>query len=158
MGPGESPPCQRCRERGLSCRLNKSLQTLMSEDSKWKASVTKDISNIHASLQQVLQSLSFPGLPSPNISTQEPAVIFDQDLEHDNEDADEEEEQSYDNSPKMSPRADNGAQIPIESLYQITGLKSLRSQESFTDEQKRVCKQLRDSDFISRGQISLEGR
>jgi hypothetical protein len=128
----------------------------MSEDSKWKASVTKDISNIRASLQQVLQSLSFPGLPSPKMSTQEPAVIFDQDLEHENEDADEEEEQSYDNSPKMSPRAENVAQIPIESLYQITGLKSLRSQESFTDEQKRVCKQLRDSDFISRGQISLE--
>jgi hypothetical protein len=127
----------------------------MSEDTKWKASVTRDITNIHSSLQQVLQSLSLPGLPTPHMSTQEPTVMFDQDQEHDNEDA-EEEEQSYDNSPKLSPMAENVAQIPIESLYQITGIKSLRSQESFTDEQKRICKQLRDTDFISRGQINLQ--
>ncbi len=125
----------------------------MSEDSKWKASVTKDIGNIHTSLQQVLLSLSLPGLPTPHISTQEPAFIFDHDQEQ--EDGDGEEERSYDTSPKMSPMAENVAQIPIESLYQITGLKSLRSQESVNDEQKRICKQLRDTDFISRGQISL---
>lgn len=132
----------------------------MSEDSKWKASVTRDISNIHSSLQQVLQSMSLPGLSTPRISAQESAMIFDQDQENDQEDAEEEEEeeeaQSYDTSPKLSPMAENVAQIPIESLYQITGLRSLRSQESVTDEQKRICKQLRDSDFISRGQISLE--
>jgi hypothetical protein len=155
MGPGESPPCQRCRERGLSCRLNKSLQTLMSEDSKWKTSVTRDIASLHTSLQQVLQSLSLPGIPTPQISTQEPAVFFDYDQEPDQDDA-EEDEQSYDNSPKLSPMAENVTQIPIESLYQITGIKSLRSQESVTDEQKRICKQLRDTDFISRGQISLQ--
>ena len=128
----------------------------MSEDSKWKASVVRDISNMHTSLQQILQSLSLPALPIPNISIQEPAVQFDLDQEDDHEDADEEEEQSYDNSPKLSPMAENVAQIPIESLYQITGLKSLRSTESVTDEQKRICKQLRDTDFISRGQISLQ--
>jgi hypothetical protein len=128
----------------------------MSEDSKWKASVMRDISNMHTSLQQVLQLLSLPGLPTPHISNQEPAVQFDLDQENDHEDADEEEEPSYDNSPKLSPMAENVAQIPIESLYQITGLKSLRSTESVTDEQKRICKQLRDTDFISRGQISLQ--
>ena len=128
----------------------------MSEDAKWKDSVMRDISNIHTSLQQVLQSLSLPGLPAPHMTTQDPAVQFDLSQENDHEDADEEEEQSYDNSPKLSPMAENVAQIPIESLYQITGLKSLRSTESVTDEQKRICKQLRDTDFISRGQISLE--
>lgn len=128
----------------------------MSEDSKWKASVTRDISNIHTSLQQVLQSLSLPGLPTPQISTQEPAVIFDNEQDQDQEDPDEDDEQSYDSSPRLSPMAENVSQIPIESLYQITGLKSLRSQESVTDEQKRICKQLRDTDFISRGQISLQ--
>jgi hypothetical protein len=128
----------------------------MSEDSKWKTSVTRDIANIHTSLQHVLQSLSLPRLPTPHISAQEPAVILDNDQEHDPEDPEEEEEQSYDNSPKLSPMAENVAQIPIESLYQITGLKSLRSQESFTDEQNRICKQLRDTDFISRGQISVQ--
>lgn len=128
----------------------------MSEDSKWKASVTRDISNIHTSLQQVLQSMSLPGLSTPHVSTQEPTVIFDNDQEAENDDLDEEEEQSYDSSPKLSPMAEKLSQIPIESLYQITGLKSLRSQESITDEQKRICKQLRDTDFVSRGLISLQ--
>ena len=128
----------------------------MSEDSKWKASVTRDISQMHTSLQQVLQSLSLPALPTPLILTQETSVIFDQDQELEQEDLEEDEEQSHDNSPKLSPITENVAQIPIESLYQITGLKSLWSQDSVTDEQKRICKQLRDTDFISRGRLSLQ--
>lgn len=127
----------------------------MSEDSKWKASVTKDISRMHTALQQVLQSLSLPELPSPHVLVKEPTMILDRNRGQENEDFDEEDEQSYDSSPKISPMAENVAQIPSESLYQITGLKSLRS-DSITDEQKRICKQLRDSDFISRGLISLQ--
>lgn len=128
----------------------------MSEDSKWKASVAKDIASIHTSLQQVLQSLSLPELPTPHLITQEPAMIFDHDQDHEHDYPEEDEEQSCDSSPKLSPMAEHVAQIPIESLYQITGLKSLRSQDSITDEQKRICKQLRDTDFISRGQINLQ--
>lgn len=128
----------------------------MSEDAKWKTSVTRDIAHMHTSLQQVLQILSLPGLPNQHICTEEPTAILDHDQENEHEDLEEEEEQSYDNSPKLSPMAENVAQIPIESLYQITGLRSLRSTESVTDEQKRICKQLRDSDFISRGQISVQ--
>lgn len=128
----------------------------MSEDSKWKTSVARDMSIMHTSLKQVLQALSLPGLPTPQITTQEPAVIFDHDHEQDQEELDDDEEPSYDNSPRLTPMAENVAQIPIESLYQITGLKSLRSQESVTDEQKRICKQLRDTDFISRGLMSLQ--
>lgn len=150
--PGE-PPCQRCKERGLSCRLNKSLQTLMSEDSKWKSSVTKDLAALHSSLEQVLQSLSLPSLPTPQISAHEPAIFFDQDEQGNDE---EDEDQSHDNSPKVSPMNEGLPRVPIESLFQITGLRSLRSQESVTEEQNRICKQLRDSDFISRGVITVE--
>ncbi|RMZ91925.1 hypothetical protein DV736_g821, partial [Chaetothyriales sp. CBS 134916] len=92
------PPCQRCRERGLSCKLNKSLQTLMTEDSRWKASVTKDV----------------------------------------------------------RPITDNLSHVPIESLYQITGMRALRAAEGSTEDQARFCKQLRDTDFISRGVVKLE--
>src|SRR5271154_3536696 len=120
------PPCQRCKERGLSCRLNKSLQTLMSEDSKWKSSVTKDISMMFNSLEQVLQSLSLPALPTPQSSLQDPAMFIDQDDQGNDQD---DEDQSYDNSPKVTPVTENLSHVPIESLYQITGLRSLRAQE-----------------------------
>ncbi|RMZ79591.1 hypothetical protein DV737_g3332, partial [Chaetothyriales sp. CBS 132003] len=99
------PPCQRCRERGLSCKLNKSLQTLMSEDSRWKASMTKDVSALYAS---------------------------------------------------VTPITDNLSHVPIESLYQITGMRALRAGGSSTEDQARFCKQLRDTDFISRGVVRLD--
>ncbi len=152
MMPGE-PPCQRCKERGLSCRLNKSLQTLMSEDSKWKSSVTKDLTNMYSSLDKVLQSLSLPSLPTPHTTAQEAAIFFDQE---DNNNEQDEDEQSYDNSPKVSPLNENLSHVPIESLYQITGLRALRTHEPGPEEQERICKQLRDTDFISRGLVSVE--
>ena len=147
------PPCQRCKERGLSCRLNKSLQTLMSEDSRWKSSVTKDLGNMYASLEQVLQTMSLPALPPPQIATHDPAMFFDTD-EQPNEQ--EDEDQSYDNSPKVSPVNEHLAHVPIESLYQITGMRALRAHEVDAKEQDRICKQLKDTDFMSRNQVSVE--
>jgi hypothetical protein len=147
------PPCQRCKERGLSCRLNKSLQTLMSEDSRWKSSVTKDIGNIYLSLEKVLQSLSLPPLPPARVMSEESVMFFDQD-DQDNEHDDD--DPSYDNSPKVSPLNENLSHVPIESLYQITGMRALRAHEPGPEEQERICKQLRDTDFISKGLVSVE--
>ena len=142
------PPCQRCKERGLSCRLNKSLQTLMSEDSRWKSAVTKDVGAIYAHLEGVLSTLSLPQMPALQSSAQDPAVFFDHDEQ--NNDQDDDDDPSNDNSPKVSPVTENLSHVPIESLYQITGLRSLRATEGVTEDQIRICKQLRDSDFISR--------
>ena len=125
----------------------------MSEDSRWKSSVTKDLATIHSSLEHVLQTLNLPPLPTAEITAQEPAIFFDQDDQGNDQD---EEDRSYDNSPRMSPMHESLTHAPIESLYQITGLRSLRSQESVTEEQNRICKQLRDTDFISRSVITLE--
>jgi Fungal Zn(2)-Cys(6) binuclear cluster domain len=147
------PPCQRCKERGLSCRLNKSLQTLMSEDSRWKSSVTKDIGNIYSSLEKVLQSMALPPLPPARVMSEESAMLFDQD-DQDNEH--DEDDPSYDNSPKVSPLNENLSHVPIESLYQITGMRALRAHEPGPEEQERICKQLRDTDFISKGMVSVE--
>lgn len=146
------PPCQRCKERGLSCRLNKSLQTLMSEDSRWKSSVTKDVTALYGSVEQILQLLNLPTLPQLQTSTQDPAIFFDQD----DPAKDEDEDESFDNSPKVTPVTDSLSHVPIESLYQITGMRSLRAAEGITEDQSRICKQLRDTDFISRGVIKLE--
>lgn len=145
------PPCQRCKERGLSCRLNKSLQTLMSEDSKWKAAVTKDVTSLYATVEEIVRTLQLPSLPQMLTSTQDPAIFFDQE-----EEKDDDEDQSLDNSPKVTPVADNLSHVPIESLYQITGMRSLRATENITEDQSRICKQLRDTDFIARGIMKQE--
>lgn len=147
------PPCQRCKERGLSCKLNKSLQTLMSEDSKWKASVTKDVTALYASVERVLQLLNLPELPQLHLSTQDPAMFIETE---DTNAVDDDDDQSIDNSPKVAPITDHLSHVPIESLYQITGLKSLRATEGVNEDQIRICKQLRDTDFISRGVIKQE--
>lgn len=148
------PPCQRCKERGLSCKLNKSLQTLMSEDSKWKSSVTKDVTNLYASLEPILKLLNLPELPALHLSNSDPAMFFE------TEDAaagdDDDDEPSPAHSPKVAPITDNLSHVPIESLYQITGLKSLRATDVVNEDQVRICKQLRDTDFISRGVIKIE--
>jgi hypothetical protein len=147
------PPCQRCKERGLSCRLNKSLQTLMSEDSRWKSSVTKDIGNIYSSLEKVLHSMALPPMPPARVTSEESAMFFDQDDQDNDQD---EDDPSYDNSPKVSPLNENLSHVPIESLYQITGMRALRAHEPGPEEQERICKQLRDTDFISKGLVSVE--
>lgn len=125
----------------------------MSEDSRWKSAVTKDISSIYSSLDQILESLNLPALPVPQSSLQDPAIFFDQDDQANEQD---EEEQSLDNSPKVTPVTDSLSHVPIESLYQITGLRSLRTTEGITEDQNRICRQLRDTDFIARGLIKLE--
>ncbi|KAK5075565.1 hypothetical protein LTR64_001772 [Lithohypha guttulata] len=148
------PPCQRCKERGLSCKLNKSLQTLMSEDSRWKASVTRDITAVYGSLERVLQLLNLPELPALHLSTTDPAMFFETE---DTAGADEDDEEPSDNhSPKVTPVTDHLSHVPIESLYQITGMKSLRASENVDEDQVKICKQLRDTDFVSRGIVKIE--
>ncbi|KAL2423526.1 hypothetical protein ABEF94_010677 [Exophiala dermatitidis] len=124
----------------------------MSEDSKWKAAVTKDVTALYSAVEEIVRTLQLPALPQMLTSTQDPAIFFDQDENNDQDD----DEQSPDNSPKVTPVADNLSHVPIESLYQITGMRSLRATENLTDDQSRICKQLRDTDFIARGIIKQE--
>ena len=126
----------------------------MSEDSRWKSAVTKDVGAIYAHLEGVLSTLSLPQMPALQSSAQDPAVFFDHDEQ--NHDQDDDDDPSNDNSPKVSPVAESLSHVPIESLYQITGLRSLRATEGVTEDQIRICKQLRDSDFISRGLMQKE--
>lgn len=123
----------------------------MSEDSKWKAAVTRDVTSLYATVEEIVRTLQLPSLPQMLTSTQDPAIFFDQE-----DDKDDDEDQSLDNSPKVTPVADNLSHVPIESLYQITGMRSLRASESITEDQSRICKQLRDTDFIARGIMKQE--
>lgn len=122
----------------------------MSEDSKWKAAVTKDVTSLYSVVEEIVRTLQLPALPQMLTSTQDPAIFFDQ------EEQNEDDDQSIDNSPKVTPVADNLSHVPIESLYQITGMRSLRTSENITEDQSRICKQLRDTDFIARGILKQE--
>ncbi|KAF2259776.1 hypothetical protein CC78DRAFT_536823 [Lojkania enalia] len=148
------PPCKRCTERGLSCVLNKSLQTLIEERSQWKSTVVGDLDHIHSALQNVLGRLSLPPLPSLQ-STLSNALLPSL---HDGVADREDPSPSYDNSPRASPRDDALPHIPIESLYQITRLRALRSDDTTDEPQVPLARSSNYplNDFISNGLISIE--
>ncbi|XPS79959.1 hypothetical protein M3J09_011926 [Ascochyta lentis] len=154
MDENTGPPCKRCAERNLSCVLNKSLQTLIDERSQWKHEVVDDLGFIHSSLQQVLSRLSLPALPPLKASTANDSDSFQR-----YETAEREEEvPSCDNSPRLSPKGDTLPHAPIESLYQLTRLRALRSDDP-TEEHKPspdFAANTSVNDFISRGLINVE--
>ncbi|KAF2638262.1 hypothetical protein P280DRAFT_491718 [Massarina eburnea CBS 473.64] len=148
----EGPPCKRCTERNLSCVLNKSLQTLIEERSEWKATVINDLSSIHLALQQALKRLELPALPglqiTGHVEASPPEDVLDR----------EEAGPSCDNSPRISPIGDAVPHVPIESLYQITRLRALRS-DDLRDEDKPSLPAISNNpvnDFISNGLVSVE--
>lgn len=109
---------------------------------------------MHSSLQQVLSKLLLPALPPLKASTSsEPESGQQYDA------ADREEEiPSCDNSPRLSPKGDTLPHAPIESLYQLTRLRALRS-DNPNEEHKSLPDFVMNytaNDFISRGLVNLE--
>ncbi|KAF2705555.1 hypothetical protein K504DRAFT_388062 [Pleomassaria siparia CBS 279.74] len=153
MGDG-GPPCKRCSERNLSCVLNKSLQTLIEERSKWKDTVIGDLGHVHSALQQVLGRLSLPALPPLRTTNAENYIPSPNDEVVHCED----QGPSCDNSPQLSPKDDALPHVPIESLYQITRLRSLRSDDPTDGPQATPPRALNHpvEDFISRGLVSVD--
>lgn len=125
----------------------------VSKTTRWKDNVITDLGQIHSSLQQALARLSLPLLPPLQITTDEDI----QQIQH-FETADRDDDApSCDNSPRMTPKEEELSNAPIQSLYQITRLRALRSDDS-PDDNKTPAK-WKDNhpvkDFISRGLISV---
>ncbi|EAT78396.2 hypothetical protein SNOG_14159 [Parastagonospora nodorum SN15] len=148
------PPCKRCTERNLSCVLNKSLQTLIEERSQWKDTVIGDLAQIHSSLQEALTKLLLPPLPPLQTNNSIPPEEANSYEVVDRDD----EPPSYDNSPHLSPKEEGLPHAPIDSLYQITRLRTLRSDDSPDERKASIDRNTSNhvNDFISRGLISLE--
>ncbi|KAJ9668346.1 Histidine protein methyltransferase 1 [Coniosporium apollinis] len=149
------PPCRRCVDRNLSCVLNKSLQTLIDERHQWKGATSRDLVQMHGALQDVLKRLSMPPLPRLEMTSAATEVPSVEDFVDPLEDVGP----STDNSPKVSPKDDSMPHVPIQSLYEITKLRALRSddavQESPTSHPNgRASRAI--NDFISTGSVSLE--
>ncbi|KAH8703565.1 hypothetical protein BGW36DRAFT_369545 [Talaromyces proteolyticus] len=148
----DSPPCKRCKERGLSCKLNKSLQTLIDEESRWRKTVGHDLTVMHSALKQTLQALSLPSLPTLLTPVPELGNSHEQEfqsIQHTLEPAPH--KPTFDVSPQLHPADhDTIAQVPIDSLYELTHLRSLRGE---TLEEQHGS---RHDDFISRGLLHID--
>ncbi|KIW23677.1 uncharacterized protein PV07_11857 [Cladophialophora immunda] len=57
MGDG-NPPCVRCKKRGLSCVVNRSLQMLLESDVEWKANIEEKLRMLEDSVKQLSQRSS----------------------------------------------------------------------------------------------------
>jgi hypothetical protein len=122
------------------------------DQARWKDTVIGDLGQIHASLQEALAKLSLPPLPALQTNVSQLREDVDEGADRDDEG------HSYDESPRLSPKEEGLPHAPIDSLYQITRLRTLRSDDSPTE---RKLSQERNSatqvnDFISRGLISVE--
>ncbi|KAF2180420.1 hypothetical protein K469DRAFT_278788 [Zopfia rhizophila CBS 207.26] len=148
------PPCKRCTERNLSCVLNKSLQTLIDERSQWKIMVINDLDHMHSALQEVLGKLSLPPLPPLQMAGSGGFVPSPHDEAVDREDPGP----SCDNSPRVPPREDALPHVPIESLYQITRLRALRSDDTAEESHVPPTRAPHHpiNDFISNGLVSVD--
>lgn len=125
-----------------------------SNHSRWKHEVVGDLGLMHSSLQQVLAKLSLPPLPSLKANTADESDPIQQYDAADRED----EAPSCDNSPRLSPKGDALPHAPIESLYQLTRLRALRSDDA-AEERKPISDIAPNypvNDFISRGIVSVE--
>ncbi|KAL4915700.1 hypothetical protein BDW62DRAFT_219248 [Aspergillus aurantiobrunneus] len=138
--PDDGPPCVRCRRRGLSCVLNRSLQSLI-EDTKNVQLLQTDVAHLHSTLDMLCQHL---GLDSPKAlasggSGREGSVAG----------LTQQEEEGCEVSPPESPSA---VQAPIDTFLDITKIRSPHSVES--PPSARASRSGTRSDLISRGIVS----
>ncbi|KAF2102468.1 hypothetical protein NA57DRAFT_32488 [Rhizodiscina lignyota] len=59
------PPCTRCKRRGLSCTVNRSLQMLLEDDATWKATLAKKVQSLEAAVAELRQNQQSSLLPGP---------------------------------------------------------------------------------------------
>ncbi|KAK4552343.1 hypothetical protein LTR86_010514 [Recurvomyces mirabilis] len=58
----DGPPCSRCKKRGLSCTVNKSLQMILESDADWKTKTESRIRALEGALGKVADHLTLPEL------------------------------------------------------------------------------------------------
>ncbi|EME79188.1 uncharacterized protein MYCFIDRAFT_167080 [Pseudocercospora fijiensis CIRAD86] len=56
------PPCVRCKKRGLSCTVNRSLQMILESDANWKEVMERKIRVLESALGKVASHLSIPDI------------------------------------------------------------------------------------------------
>ncbi|KAL4879264.1 hypothetical protein BJY04DRAFT_208795 [Aspergillus karnatakaensis] len=125
-------PCRRCAKYRLQCVVNKNLQTIIDEKTQYIDAILKDLENTHILLRQLVQKL---GLPDPKVlqtaalrKTLHSKPLRDADRGFENSNHHDDSGFSRDGSPEFSATEDPSLpHVPMQSLYALTKLKSLRS-------------------------------
>lgn len=122
---------------------------------RWKTTVSGDLEHIHSALQELLNRLSLPLLPPLQTTSKDPEPPGNS-LEEALAPQDD-PGPSCDASPRVSPKDDELSHVPIESLYQITRLRALRSDDPADIPHCPPSNGVNAiNDFISNGQLSVE--
>jgi hypothetical protein len=126
---------------------------LIEERGQWKHALNGDLEHMHAALQNVLSQMALPSLPP----LQTPGATVAQDSPQDITER-EDVGPSCDNSPRLTPRDDALPQVPIDSLYQLTRLRALRSDDNPSEVHlsPSIVSNLTVNDFISQGVLGIE--
>lgn len=117
--------------------------------------MVRDLEMIHSSLENVLKTLQLPQLPkleSPGQVLMSPTYE-----EHAESRLPDEFGLSRDSSPKPFPEDDHELpKIPINSVYQLTKLRALRSPDEIGKDEAPSRHPSKVDDLVSRGRLSLE--
>ncbi|KAJ5883422.1 uncharacterized protein N7473_010308 [Penicillium subrubescens] len=145
----DGPPCTRCRRRGLSCVLNKSLQSLV-EEVKNTELLQSDVQGIHDVLDSICQHLSLPR-PKPLLTTGESShaegnADHQEELERDQEDLD-----GCEISPPDTPSA---VHAPIDTFLDIARFGSPGSSDNTPPSTTRPRQHAVPQDLIGKGLIT----
>lgn len=170
--PGDSV-CVRCRRLNLHCVVNKSLQTLLEDESEWKTSIENKTNQLQSAVAEILRTMNMPHLdsltPKSLAGHGSPAgsSAEQQQLSHSHPHSriasprlrqmPRAMSMARENSPEHSlvdePEGDSIA-APMASLFQVTKLKNLKSNLK-TSTAVEAQKSIRN-DFISQGKVSLQ--
>lgn len=133
------PPCARCEKRGLSCTVNRSLQTILESNGAWKTAVERKIFKLDSALSRVANELRLPPL-------------LDNDDEADDAEVHEHSSQPARSSASTAKGTPHNFEIVMDSESGPAAIPgSIVSPVSKTRETQR-----QEQDIISRGTIGLK--
>ena len=146
--PTESPPCDRCKRRGISCVLNKSLQALL-DDQKQTELLQVDVKSMHTTLTKVCQQL--------NIQPPQSLVSLN-DQDHDpsterREHSDTERELDADACELSPPDSPSAVHAPINTFLELGSPTSADTPSTFRHKRQAISAQ---QDLVSKGIIPLK--
>ncbi|KAM5353395.1 hypothetical protein ACJ41O_000045 [Fusarium nematophilum] len=168
--PGQSQ-CVRCARLGLSCVVNKSLQTLLDGENEWKTRMESQVQELQNALAEVQQVLNLPRLSpaQPPIASgtfaepSHPALPVRTEMQS-TTDRDSSSVRPSDvtamtrqNSPDSAPldrQEDPILNTPMASLYEVTKLRNIRSNPAVLPVISPGGTP--QPDFISQGKLSLK--
>ncbi|KAF7555616.1 hypothetical protein G7046_g6518 [Stylonectria norvegica] len=166
--PGQSQ-CSRCARMGLQCVVNKSLQTLLDGENEWKSRMESQFRALYAAVVETQRALDLPQLPPfekapvdggqglPPKPSSVPDASSSRNSGHLSVIKADITAMTRENSPRLETqsREDEGiVSAPMESLFEVTKLRNIRSDPGATA--PLSSNRDHEPDFIAQGKLSLQ--